>query len=64
MQQFADSDKSQAFAERLRMEILNNGSAENTEIVLLNAPTEAHIRNTHARYFENGLEDALARLQA
>ena len=63
MKQFKDSEKPQAFAERLALELLHNGSPENTEIVLLNAPTEAHLRRTHARYFENRLEAALAQLQ-
>ena len=63
IKQFTDNEKLQALSERLQLELLHNGSSENTEIVILIAPTEASIRHTHARYFENGLQDAIARLQ-
>jgi len=50
---FDDSDRKEAEEARLNLELaLNVQDAEN-EVVLLEAASEAALRRTHRRYFEN-----------
>ncbi len=61
-QDYADTDFAQAQQDRLALEIKFNTGDATREIVLLEAPTIEQLKLTHAKYFENGLEDAFAAL--
>lgn len=52
MQTFTEEQRELAEATRLRMELEQQAAGFMREIVTLEAPTEAHIRKTHRRYFE------------
>lgn len=58
MRQFENSDQETASAAKLELEISLLGSDLDSEVVLLEASTEEHLRKTHRRYFEtlNGLK--------
>jgi hypothetical protein len=62
-QDYADSDFAQAQRDRLALELKFNTGDATREIVLLEAPTREQLKLTHAKYFENGLEEALAALR-
>jgi hypothetical protein len=49
---FANEQRREAKDERLELELNLNRSGINHEVVILEAPTEAHLRRTHRRYFE------------
>jgi hypothetical protein len=57
---YADTDFVQAQRDRLELEIKFNTGDASREIVLLEAPTREQLKLTHAKYFENGLQEALA----
>ncbi len=50
---YADSEYPKAVVARLEMELTANRNASDVEIVLLEAASEAALRSTHRRYFEN-----------
>jgi hypothetical protein len=50
LRSFDDSDRADAEAARLKIELNIDNSAEE-EVVLLEAPSESALRNTHRRYF-------------
>jgi hypothetical protein len=50
---FADADRTIAERARLDLELSRNREDVQTEIVLLEASTEAALRKTHRRYFES-----------
>ena len=50
---FDDQERAQAEGIRLEMEILNR---LDSEVVILEADSEAVVRKTHARYFETAAE--------
>jgi hypothetical protein len=52
MQTFAEDQRELAEDTRLQMELVQQAAGFMREIVTLEAPTEAHIRKTHRRYFE------------
>jgi hypothetical protein len=52
MRQFEDSDREIASTAKLELEISLLGSDLDSEVVLLEASTEEHLRKTHRRYFE------------
>jgi hypothetical protein len=56
---FSDSLRAEAEGSRLSLEIRNLNAGVSTEVVLLEAASEAHLRRTHRRYFES--LEALAR---
>lgn len=58
MTAFEDDQRSSASAAKLDLEISLLGVSSVMEVVLLEAPTEDHLRKTHRRYFEtlNGLK--------
>jgi hypothetical protein len=62
-QDYADIDFAKAQSDRLALELAFNTGDATREIVLLEAPTREQLKLTHAKYFENGLEDAFAALQ-
>jgi hypothetical protein len=41
-----------ARSQRLALELEHNAAGRIREVVILQAPSEAHIRKTHRRYFE------------
>lgn len=49
---FSAEQRSDAQAKRLELELAYNASGTLREVVILQAPSEAHIRRTHRRYFE------------
>lgn len=49
---FADNDRAVASQAKLDLEISLLGSNGSSEVVLLEAPSEEHLRTTHRRYFE------------
>lgn len=49
---FRDADRAAAAEARLDLELSRRGASTPTEIVLLEAETEAAIRRTHRRYFQ------------
>ncbi len=49
---FEDAQRRAAKDERLELELSLNQLGIQHEIVILEAPTEEHIRRTHRRYFE------------
>jgi hypothetical protein len=53
MRQFPDSERTTAEDARLALERSLNQRGIKREIVLLQAPTEEALRQTHRRYFEN-----------
>ena len=57
---FDDEQRRVAKDERLELELSLNQRGIQHEVVILEAPTEAHIRHTHRRYFET--IEQLARL--
>ncbi|CAN5849761.1 hypothetical protein BH18ACI5_BH18ACI5_04290 [soil metagenome] len=59
---FADHDFVAAENARVALEIIANRDKLDREVVLLQAPTEAALRQTHRRYFEDIGE--LIRVQA
>jgi hypothetical protein len=56
---FSDSLRAEAEGSRLSLEIRNLNAGVSTEVVLLEARSEADLRRTHRRYFET--LEALAR---
>lgn len=50
---YADSERLLAESDMLAMEIDDNRQQLNSEIVLLQAQSEAHLRQSHSRYFGN-----------
>lgn len=50
---FEDSERQLAEDSRLELELALTRAGVNHEVVLLQAPTEADIRRTHRRYFED-----------
>ncbi len=52
MHAFTNDQRALADETRLRMELEEHAQGIMREIVTLEAPTEAHIRRTHRRYFE------------
>ncbi len=52
-QRFESSERETAEDTRLRMELKFNRLGQTNEIVLLEASSEAALRKTHRRYFEN-----------
>jgi hypothetical protein len=63
LKDYADADFAQAQRDRLALELKFNTGDATQEIVLLEAPTREQLKLTHAKYFENGLEEALAALR-
>jgi hypothetical protein len=53
MRSFPDAERKCAEDERLQVELRRNQARENVEVVLLEAPSEAALRKTHRRYFED-----------
>jgi hypothetical protein len=53
---FADSDREEAEKIRLDIELSLSRKGVDHEVVLLEAPNEAALRQTHRRYFENPQE--------
>jgi hypothetical protein len=53
MKFFDDCDQRAASLAKLELEISLLGSNGFSEVVLLEAPTEEHLRTTHRRYFES-----------
>lgn len=51
--EFDDSEQQQADEARLQMELELNRLGTEREVILLEAATEAALRRTHRRYFEN-----------
>ena len=49
---FEDEQRRAAKDERLELELSLNQRGIQHEVVILEAPTEEHIRRTHRRYFE------------
>jgi len=49
---FVDKDRAAASQAKLDLEISLLGSNGSCEVVLLEAPSEEHLRTTHRRYFE------------
>jgi hypothetical protein len=56
---YADDDFEEAQRDRLALELTFNTGDATREIVLLEAPTREQLKLTHAKYFENGLEDSI-----
>jgi hypothetical protein len=58
MRQFSDEERDLASQMKLALEISLLGELPASEVVLLEAPSEEHLRTTHRRYFEtlNGLK--------
>ncbi|RYZ91559.1 MAG: hypothetical protein EOP06_06775 [Proteobacteria bacterium] len=58
MTAYEDGQREDASGAKLELEISLLGSSAVNEVVLLEAPTEEHLRKTHRRYFEtlNGLK--------
>ncbi|TDK24384.1 hypothetical protein E2F46_08870 [Luteimonas aestuarii] len=52
MDSFGDDDRARASAAKLDLEISLLGKNGSSEVVLLEAPSEEHLRTTHRRYFE------------
>ena len=52
MRQFADQERKAASTAKVDLEISLLGVSDVSEVVLLEAPTEEHLRTTHRRYFE------------
>jgi hypothetical protein len=50
---FKDSDRSKAEKERLKLDLDLNRKGIDHEVVLLEAASEAALRRTHQRYFED-----------
>jgi hypothetical protein len=50
---FAETDRQKAEDQRLGLELKLNRAGTEHEVVLLEAATEAALRRTHRRYFEN-----------
>jgi len=50
---FNDSDREKAEQSRLDLELNNNVSGIDNEVVLLEASDEKAVRRTHRRYFED-----------
>ncbi len=50
-EKFPDADRERAQQERLAIELSLRGTAQQREVVLLEAADEATIRRTHKRYF-------------
>lgn len=55
-QAFPDADRERAQRERLAIELALRGTAQQREVVLLEAADEATIRRTHRRYFSSSHE--------
>ncbi len=53
LQRFSDSERTKAETARLKLELSANGSGAEHEVVILEASTEADLRRTHRRYFED-----------
>jgi hypothetical protein len=53
MKQFEDSEQRAADEARLKLELRLNTEHVEHEVVLLEASSEAALRRTHRRYFEN-----------
>lgn len=53
LESFTDSDRIRAEDTRLALEIELSREAVDDEVVLLEAATEAAVRRTHRRYFED-----------
>ncbi len=53
LQEFEDSEREDAENVRLDMELKLNRLGTEHEVVLLEAASEAALRRTHRRYFEN-----------
>jgi hypothetical protein len=62
MERYDDSERNRANEERLSLEINHIRSGVEREVVILEAASEASMRNTHRRYFENW--ETLARNEA
>ena len=60
--EYEDADRDSAVRDRLSWEIETVLSGRDYEVVLLEAPTEKQIRQTHGRYFET-FEELGARLE-
>lgn len=52
MRSFDDDSKKEASQAKLDLEISLLGTSSITEVVLLEASSEEHLRKTHRRYFE------------
>jgi hypothetical protein len=52
IREFSDKDRELASVARLDLEIRLLSTANGHEVVLLEAPSEDVLRNTHRRYFE------------
>lgn len=50
---FDDTERTVASQAKLELEISLLGSNGSSEVVLLEAPSEDHLRTTHRRYFES-----------
>jgi len=57
---FTDSNGERAEDSRLKLELELNLKGIKNEVVMLEAPTEAALRRTHRRYFEDLTELAAA----
>jgi len=53
MRSYSDAARRSAEEERLQVELRRNRTEENVEVVLLEAPSEEALRQTHRRYFED-----------
>ena len=53
MEVYHDSERNRANQERLSLEIDHIRSGVEREVVILEAASEAAVRSTHRRYFEN-----------
>jgi hypothetical protein len=60
--EYDESERSAAQAERLKRELAVNRAKVDHEVVLLQAPSLAALRKTHARYFDD-IETMIARLE-
>jgi hypothetical protein len=54
--EFVESERATAEQARLDLELSRNGEEVRNEIVLLEASTEAALRQTHRRYFQTPRE--------
>jgi hypothetical protein len=58
--EYADSDYEVAQRDRFKLELKYNLGDPAQEIILLEASSIEQLQQTHAKYFENGLEKAVA----
>jgi hypothetical protein len=63
IESYSDSEREAAEDARLALELDLNRKGITREVVLLQAPREAALRRTHARYFEE-LDEMISRFQS